>query len=66
MKKVLVIGGAGAMGQVIVRDLLDADPALAVIIADFDESKAAKMAQSLSQLRGEDKKSSPPHQRHIY
>jgi saccharopine dehydrogenase-like NADP-dependent oxidoreductase len=51
MKKVLVIGGAGAMGQVIVRDLLDGQD-LAVVIADFDEAKAQKMAQSLSSQVG--------------
>ncbi len=47
----LVIGGAGAMGQVIVRDLLDAED-LAVVIADFDQAKAEKMAASLSQGAG--------------
>jgi lysine 6-dehydrogenase len=51
MKKVLVIGGAGAMGQVIVRDLLDGQD-LAVVIADFDEAKAVKMAQTLGNGAG--------------
>lgn len=51
MKKVLVIGGAGAMGQVIVRDLIDAED-LAVVIADFDEAKAVKMARTLCEKPG--------------
>jgi saccharopine dehydrogenase-like NADP-dependent oxidoreductase len=46
MKRVVVIGGAGAMGQVIVRDLLDC-PDLDVVIADYDRTKAEEMADSL-------------------
>jgi len=46
------------MGQVIVRDLIEsgmADAAdLAVVIADFDEAKAVKMADSLSTVTGPD------------
>lgn len=47
MKNILVIGGAGAMGQVIVRDLLESGSNLAVVIADFDEARAKQMAASL-------------------
>jgi lysine 6-dehydrogenase len=49
MKNILVIGGAGAMGQVIVRDLLDAETqALKIVIADFDREKATRMAEALT------------------
>lgn len=46
MKRVVVIGGAGAMGQVIVRDLLDC-PDIEVVIADYDRDKAEAMADLL-------------------
>lgn len=51
MKKVVVIGGAGAMGQVIVRDLLD-NPEIEVIVADYDREKADNLAQSLAEQNG--------------
>lgn len=52
MKRVVVIGGAGAMGQVIVRDLLDC-PDLEVVIADYDRTKAEEMADNLLAALGD-------------
>lgn len=46
LKRVVVIGGAGAMGQVVVRDLLDC-PDIEVVISDYDRDKADAMADSL-------------------
>lgn len=47
MKKVLVLGGAGAMGQVIVRDLAESSDFGAVVIADFNLEKAKALKQSI-------------------
>jgi len=51
MKNILVIGGAGAMGQVIVRDLMDNAESqnFSIVIADFDQDRAQKMAGIFSQ-----------------
>ncbi len=53
-KRVVVIGGAGAMGQIIVRDLLEAGN-IEVVIADYDRDKADAFAESLKSdnVRGE-------------
>jgi len=48
--RVVVIGGAGAMGQVIVKDLL-ANPEIDVVIADYDRDKADELAASLNNPR---------------
>ena len=57
MKRVVVIGGAGAMGQIIVRDLLDTKD-LEVVVADYDQDKADAFARSLnnSRVRGDRRK----------
>ncbi|MBI5171949.1 MAG: saccharopine dehydrogenase NADP-binding domain-containing protein [Candidatus Melainabacteria bacterium] len=47
VKRVVVIGGAGAMGHVVVRDLLD-NPELEVVIADYDREKADALADTLN------------------
>jgi saccharopine dehydrogenase (NAD+, L-lysine-forming) len=54
VKRVVVIGGAGAMGQIIVRDLLDTKD-LEVVVADYDQDKADAFARSLnnSRVRGD-------------
>lgn len=54
MKRVVVIGGAGAMGQIIVRDLLETGD-LEVVVADYDRDKADDFASSLnnSRVRGD-------------
>ncbi len=46
--KIVVLGGAGAMGQVIVRDLLEFGHEKEVTIADFNIKKAEAMVEALS------------------
>jgi lysine 6-dehydrogenase len=50
LKRVVVIGGAGAMGQVIVKDLLE-NQQIEVVIADYDRDKADQFAESLKSER---------------
>lgn len=45
--KVVVAGGAGAMGRITVRDLVQFFPEAEVVIADFDQAKAAALAKQL-------------------
>lgn len=54
MKTVVVLGGAGAMGQIIVRDLLEFSTFDEIVIADFDKEKAQTLAKSLksSKVKG--------------
>jgi lysine 6-dehydrogenase len=54
MKTVVVLGGAGAMGQIIVRDLLQFSTFDEIVIADFDKDKAVTLAKSLksSKVKG--------------
>ncbi len=47
MKKIVVLGGAGAMGQVIVRDLAEFSNFDTIVIADFNKSKAEELKNSL-------------------
>jgi lysine 6-dehydrogenase len=56
MKKITVLGGAGAMGQVIVRDLVETADLDAIVIADFDLEKANKLKDQLA-----DNKTSTAH-----
>lgn len=46
--KIVVLGGAGAMGQVIVRDLLEFGHEKEITIADFNLEKAEQLIQQLS------------------
>ncbi len=46
-KKVVILGGAGAMGQIIVRDLMETSSFDEIVIADFDEAKAEQLKDSL-------------------
>ena len=46
--KIVVLGGAGAMGQVIVRDLCESEPVQDVVIADFNRDKAEELKANLS------------------
>jgi len=48
--RVVVIGGAGAMGQIIVKDLLK-NPDIDVVIADYDRDKADDLAAALGSPR---------------
>ncbi len=45
--KIVVLGGAGAMGQVIARDLAETAADLEIVIADFNQVKAKELAASL-------------------
>lgn len=47
MSRVVVLGGAGAMGQVIVRDLAESSDFDEVVIADFDKARAEALASRL-------------------
>ncbi len=47
MKKIVVLGGAGAMGQVIVRDLAEFSKFDTIVIADFNQKKAEELKNSL-------------------
>ncbi|MBI4533572.1 MAG: saccharopine dehydrogenase NADP-binding domain-containing protein [Candidatus Melainabacteria bacterium] len=46
--KIVVLGGAGAMGQVIVKDLCESATANGVVIADFNETKASELKAKLN------------------
>jgi len=46
-RKVVVLGGAGAMGQVIVRDLCQAKGVDEVVIADFNTDKANELKATI-------------------
>jgi saccharopine dehydrogenase-like NADP-dependent oxidoreductase len=48
MKKVVVLGGAGAMGQVIVRDLSQYGNFDQIIIADFNKHKAQELCAKVA------------------
>lgn len=46
-RSVVVLGGAGAMGRITVRDLVETAPSdLSIVIADFNLAAAKKLAQS--------------------
>ena len=51
MKTVVVLGGAGAMGQIIVRDLAQFSQFDQIRIADFDREKAQNLAASSKDKR---------------
>ena len=47
MGRIVVIGGAGAMGRIVVRDLVEtALPDIDVVVADYDGTAAKKLARS--------------------
>jgi len=45
--RIVVLGGAGAMGQGIVRDLVESSPVKEIVIADFNQEKAEEVKASL-------------------
>ncbi len=45
--RVVVAGGAGAMGRIAVRDLVEFWPEAQVIVADYDQAKAQALAKEL-------------------
>jgi saccharopine dehydrogenase-like NADP-dependent oxidoreductase len=46
--KVVVLGGAGAMGQVIIHDLVEYSSFEQIVIADFNETNAKELARRLA------------------
>ena len=51
-KAIVVVGGAGAMGRITVRDLVETAPDdVEVVIADFNEPAARKLARSFGRQR---------------
>jgi lysine 6-dehydrogenase len=51
LKKIVVLGGAGAMGQIIVRDLAEAAEVDSVVIADFNLELAEKLKSELGGVK---------------
>src|SRR4051794_6028508 len=48
--KIVIIGGAGAMGRITVRDLIETSSSMdEIVIADFDGAKAQALAESYSE-----------------
>lgn len=51
-KTVVVVGGAGAMGRISVRDLVETAPeSTRIVVADYNESAAKKLARSFKSPR---------------
>jgi saccharopine dehydrogenase-like NADP-dependent oxidoreductase len=49
MNRITVVGGAGAMGRISVRDLVETAPAdVEIVLADFNEAAARAVARSVS------------------
>lgn len=51
VKKVVVVGGAGAMGRISARDLYETAPDMKVVVADANEQAARKLARSFGSPR---------------
>ena len=49
--KIIVIGGAGTMGQIIVQDLMECPDVQEILIADYNEEKAKFLARSFNNSR---------------
>ena len=47
----MVLGGVGAIGRVVVRDLFESHPRNDVVIADYNEAGARKYARSFRSRR---------------
>ncbi len=47
----VVLGGAGAIGRIIVRDLYESNPNNQILVADFDEGVARQIAKSYRSKR---------------
>ena len=47
----VVLGGAGAIGRIIVRDLFESNPKNQILIADFEEENARVLAKSYRSRR---------------
>ncbi|MDQ2904714.1 MAG: SDR family NAD(P)-dependent oxidoreductase [Chloroflexota bacterium] len=46
--RIIVLGGAGAMGRVTVRTLIDYEDVAEIVIADYNEARAREVAASLN------------------
>jgi lysine 6-dehydrogenase len=51
LKKIVVLGGAGAMGQIIVRDLAEAAQIDSVVIADYNLALAEKLKTEIGGVK---------------
>jgi saccharopine dehydrogenase-like NADP-dependent oxidoreductase len=51
LKKIVVLGGAGAMGQIIVRDLAESADIDSVVIADFNLASAEKLKNEIGGVK---------------
>lgn len=50
--RIVVVGGAGAMGRITVRDLVETAPAdVEIVIADYNHAEAKKLAKSFKDRR---------------
>lgn len=49
--KYVVLGGAGAMGRITVRDLFETDPTAEIVIADFNQEAASRLASTFRSRR---------------
>src|SRR6266850_2156642 len=47
----VVLGGAGAIGRIIVRDLFESNPKNYILIADFEDDNARSLAKSYRSRR---------------
>ena len=50
-RRFVVLGGAGTIGRIVVRDLFDSHPHNRILIADFNESAARSLAKSFRSPR---------------
>src|SRR5271170_2059630 len=50
-RKFVVLGGVGAIGRVVVRDLFESHPRNRILIADFNEAAAREYARSFRSRR---------------
>ena len=49
--KVIILGGAGAMGSIVARDLVETSQFEEICITDYNEKKASELAQSFKDKR---------------
>lgn len=50
-RRFVVLGGAGTIGRIVVRDLFESCPANNIVVADYNESKAKSIAKSFKDSR---------------
>ena len=47
----VVLGGAGAIGRIVVRDLFESSRKNVILVADYDETAASKLARTYGSRR---------------